>query len=62
MFKKHFFLFLSVMMPVLVYLIAAFISWHPNPYDWGSGGRYVYVLFSVVLSVLLFIFWRNDQK
>ena len=46
--------FIAILLIVIIslYLIIAFISFVPNPSNWGNGGRGAFVVVSLVISCI----------
>jgi hypothetical protein len=61
MFKKNFMLILALLIPVITYGIAVFISFEPNVREWGVGGRYFYAIVTLFLSVNCFCCWKIEH-
>jgi len=46
----HKFLAIVLMVIIFLYLVIAFISFLPNPSDWGNGGRGAFTIAVLVIS------------
>lgn len=44
------------------YALVSFVSFTPNPSDWGNGGRGAFVFFSMMLSLVIDIAFNEYNK
>lgn len=44
------------------YSIVSFVSFTPNPSEWGSGGRGAFVFFAVIVSVVIDVAFTEYNK
>lgn len=51
---KQFLIFLGIV-TLSMYAIVSFISFTPNPSDWGNGGRGAFTFFDLLLSFVTYI-------
>lgn len=49
------FLIILAIVTLSMYAIVSFISFQPNPSDWGNGGRGAFTFFDLLLTFVIYI-------
>jgi hypothetical protein len=45
---------------LIMYGIVTFISYLPNPSDWGVGGRAAFAIFSILIAITAYMIHENQ--